>query len=304
MTVLAKLQERLAYIDSLILETTNPGQLDYLTEARAALKNAINEPGDITIDGDVTVDLSTVSNEIEAASNLANVSSLLTDIEAAVDTLETLVNFTKSTGNADSNTIRVVLALNDLLFSLLGQTGDAASETGSINAKLRQFINRLDDVHSSLGIVTTNTNDILNLTSSIEGKLGSSSEAASSTGSIHAKLRQIANLLTPEVPLIYTSLGSAVTANIKNTSTKLYSLACTNLATTTRYLLLFNSTGSTATPVASYPIYGNGGFTLLDNNFFKPYKEFSTGLTFGFSVQPTTYVAGAAADCLLEVRYL
>lgn len=305
MTAVQKLQDRLDYIDQLIDTIDDVRKLEYLAQARAYIKQAINEPGDINIDADnINIDLSTVSNEIEQASNLQNVSSLLTDIENAVDGIEALVNYSKSSGNTDSNTIRVVLALNDLLFTLLGDASQTASATGSIHAKLRNLNNSASASDAKLGFITTNTDTLISRIETLLTVLGTAGDAASATGSVHAKLRQLANLLTAEERLTYTSIGTNVSANIKNSSTRLYSIFCTNLSNATRYLMLFNSTGATSSPVAVYPVYGNGGLTVLDTNFFSPFRTFSTGLTFGFSVQPTVFEAGQASDCILEVRYV
>jgi hypothetical protein len=103
----------------------------------------------------------------------------------------------------------------------------------------------------------------------------------------------------------YSSIGANATANIKNTAGVVYSLTCTNLNASTRYLLLFDSTGSTAgSPVGSYPVYGDSGFLEIGLNVLGLVGlSFSIGITFGFSTSATSYVAGSGSDCILGVRY-
>ena len=119
------------------------------------------------------------------------------------------------------------------------------------------------------------------------------------------QLRASAVSVTSAGNLSYSRIGTTVTANIKATAGSLYSLTCTNLNASIRYLLLFDSTGSTAgTPVRSYPVYGNGGFLEIGLNILGLVGlNFSTGITFGFSTTATTYTAGSAGDCILGVRY-
>lgn len=117
--------------------------------------------------------------------------------------------------------------------------------------------------------------------------------------------------LVTTAPLRYSAMGTAVSANIKNTQGSLFTIACTNLAAATRYLQLFNLTTTPsggATPFRSYPVFA-GGFFVLESPFWGSIDTgvglfFSTGISFGFSTTPLVYTAGSASDCIFEASYL
>jgi hypothetical protein len=104
----------------------------------------------------------------------------------------------------------------------------------------------------------------------------------------------------------YSSLGANSSDNIKASAGVIYSFYCTNLNASTRYLWLFNSTGSTAgSPIiAPYPIYATAGYLEVGVNLLGlAGLSFSTGITFGYSTSASTYTAGTASDCFFSARY-
>jgi len=120
------------------------------------------------------------------------------------------------------------------------------------------------------------------------------------------QLRATPLTITSSTPINFSSIGTNVTANIKASAGVLYSFNCTNLNDELRYLLIFNSTGSTAgTPLLSRPVYGNKGLLEIGMNVLGfSGLPLSTGITFAFSTAPLIYVAGSAIDCIFDCRYL
>lgn len=109
----------------------------------------------------------------------------------------------------------------------------------------------------------------------------------------------------------YVNIGTAVSANIKSSSGSIFSITCTNLNTSARYLQFFDSTttpANGATPIRSYPVYaanasGGGYFELGDSILRSTGIAFSSGITFGFSSTPLVYTPGSATDVILVVRF-
>jgi len=292
MTALAKLNDYLALIDTQIVATEDISKLEYLVAHRANVQSAIAAPTPVTIAGGVSIDLSVVSEEIQQATNLQNVGTNLGNISTNTTGLIDAVTSAKGAGVTNATTLRTVLADNTFLYTLLGELADAASVTGSHNAKLRFIGERLAAILATpLPVASVSDSNLLNALSGINTQTQAVKTAVDAT--------------VRPIPLTYRALGTAVTATIKSGSTQLHALSATNLATATRYLMLFNSTGSTSTPVMSYPVFGNNGFTVLDNEYFAAtYQLFSTGLTYAFSVQPLVYEAATSTECIIEARYI
>lgn len=120
------------------------------------------------------------------------------------------------------------------------------------------------------------------------------------------------SVITATSPNDFSAIGSAVSGNIKASSGQIFSLSCTNLNASTRYLQLFNTAAAPtagATPIRSFPVYGNGGFLVIGSDIFGSIDAgiglfFSTGVSWGFSTTPLTYTAGAATDCIFAARWL
>ncbi|BAY64995.1 hypothetical protein NIES22_50960 [Calothrix brevissima NIES-22] len=104
---------------------------------------------------------------------------------------------------------------------------------------------------------------------------------------------------------VYSTLGTSAGANIKNTAGTVYNISCTNVNASTRYFQLFDSTSApSGTPIRSYPVYGNGGFLVIGQDFLGGAGiSFNTGITWGFSTTSLTYTAGSATDVITTVRY-
>ena len=159
------------------------------------------------------------------------------------------------------------------------------------------------------GAVTTNaptytTDQFAPLSLTTSGEL----RVSTSGGSLatESTLSTISGRLTPNNILSYRSNGANASGVIKNSAGRLYSLYCLNLNPMIRYLMLFNNaTGSgLTTPLEVYPVYGNNGALFLDSKFFSDAGlEFTTGITFGYSSDPTTYTAATASECILVARY-
>jgi hypothetical protein len=113
-------------------------------------------------------------------------------------------------------------------------------------------------------------------------------------------------VLLPSGTLSYRALGNVSTGVIKATSGFLFSLTCTNLATQTRYLQLFNANqivNTGAVPLEWYPVYANGGFLSLVDELGRQGLAFTTGITWGFSSTPNTFTAANSVDCAVIARY-
>lgn len=112
------------------------------------------------------------------------------------------------------------------------------------------------------------------------------------------------SITPPQYSTQYRQVGS-LPGNVKAAAGTLWNVAVTNLNSSTRYLQIFNSTSvPTGTPLESYPVYGNGGFLVLDQQFFGVNgMSLSTGITLGFSTTALTYTAGTGTDCIVIARY-
>lgn len=104
-------------------------------------------------------------------------------------------------------------------------------------------------------------------------------------------------------PSVAISLASAATATAKAAAGTLLALKVTNRNAAARYLLLFNSTGSTAAiydafliPGASMVIIGQD--LLTQNGIF-----LSTGITWGMSTGNGSYVAATASETDVTVVF-
>ena len=113
-----------------------------------------------------------------------------------------------------------------------------------------------------------------------------------------------ASVALPNPASSYRAIAS-LAGNVKASAGVLFSVACTNLNASTRYLQIFNSASApSGSPLETYPVYGNGGFLVLDAQFFGPSGlSLSTGISLGFSTTATTYTAGSAGDCIVIARY-
>lgn len=120
-----------------------------------------------------------------------------------------------------------------------------------------------------------------------------------------------AAIAPPDSLAQYGVLGTVNGAIIKNSPGFVFSLGCTNLNATTRYLQLFNKKTSVPAanevPFRSYPVFG-GGFLALDTSYFGDINSctglyFNDGITFGFSSTALIYTGATAADCIFEMRY-
>lgn len=97
-------------------------------------------------------------------------------------------------------------------------------------------------------------------------------------------------------PSVFTNLGAATTANAKATAGNLYSITCTNRNIATRYLQVFNSTGSTATVLYQWAVPGSSTVIIGEDMFTQEGWFFSTGITWGVSTTAGSYVAATASE--------
>lgn len=109
-------------------------------------------------------------------------------------------------------------------------------------------------------------------------------------------------------PSSSTSFGTAVTANAKNTAGILKGVDVTNINAAIRYLQIFNSTGSTATVLHSFPIPAGSAtvpsrLTLGEQFFGANGLYLSTGITWGISTTNATYTGATASDHNLNLLY-
>lgn len=111
--------------------------------------------------------------------------------------------------------------------------------------------------------------------------------------------------LFPKSALYYPSLGLANQGVIKGTEAVILALSIENLNVQKHWLQLYNSATKTqASLVDVYPVLG-GGFTILDSGYYTSFgQNFPTGIYWGWSSAPLTFIPGQAVDCLLKVRYL
>jgi hypothetical protein len=100
-------------------------------------------------------------------------------------------------------------------------------------------------------------------------------------------------------------IGTSAGANLKTSAGNVYSFSCTNLNAATRYFQIFNTAGSpSGTPIASFPVYGNGGFLSIGQDLIGGNGIIcSTGIAWGFSSTALTYTAATATDCIARVRW-
>lgn len=104
----------------------------------------------------------------------------------------------------------------------------------------------------------------------------------------------------------YQSLGANATANVKASAGMLYSVVCHNLNGAARYIQVFSTTTTPAggaVPALTYLVPA-GGVTIIDSTTLGANGSyFASGIAFAFSTTETTYTAGAAADCIVQIMY-
>jgi hypothetical protein len=135
------------------------------------------------------------------------------------------------------------------------------------------------------------------------------STTTSISGLIRGFWQAVINLGTPAVITDFTSMGVAVSGYIGPNVT-LYRLAATNLAATTRYIQLFESTFVIAgdVPRKSYPVFADG-FTQLGPEWFGSVQAgkglvFSSGLSWGISSTALFFTPVAASETIFEMGYV
>lgn len=104
-----------------------------------------------------------------------------------------------------------------------------------------------------------------------------------------------------QTPYIGTSAG----ANLKTSAGNVYSFSCTNLNALTRYFQLFDTAGSpSGTPVASFPVYGNGGLLVIGQDLIGGNGiQFTTGIAWGISTAALTYTVATASETIVRIRW-
>lgn len=118
--------------------------------------------------------------------------------------------------------------------------------------------------------------------------------------------------ITATSPNDYNRIGTASLGNIKNTPGQIFSISCTNLNATTRYLLLIDKASNPVngdTPIRSYPVKADGELLVLGSNVFGSIEAgiglfFSNGISWGFSSTPLALTAATATDCIFAARWL
>lgn len=183
----------------------------------------------------------------------------------------------------------------------------ASSNTGSFS--LIALVKRLLSV--SIAAIVTELTDIDALLTDIDAAIGAPGDpaATSDTGtfSLIALIKRLLQNINggSAAATNYSSIGTAATANMINSTAALRSIEAVNLNTATRYLLLFNSTGATTgTPVRVFPVYGNGGLLVIGaGEFGANGLNFSTGITWAMSTTPLTYTAATPAETIVTGRY-
>jgi hypothetical protein len=105
----------------------------------------------------------------------------------------------------------------------------------------------------------------------------------------------------------YTTFNVANTLVMKGAPGYLHSISCTNHATSTRYLLLFDQTTvpvASTVPLRSYPVYPNSGMSQIDElQWGKSGLAFATGIAWALSSTPHSCTLAADANATIEARY-
>ena len=109
-------------------------------------------------------------------------------------------------------------------------------------------------------------------------------------------------------PSIDTSFGTVVTHNSKATAGLIMSFDVTSINAAVRYFQFYNSTGSTATVLFSFPIPAGTStaparLTLGDTFFGNNGYCMSTGITWGISTTVATYTAATNTDHVVNLTY-
>jgi hypothetical protein len=108
-----------------------------------------------------------------------------------------------------------------------------------------------------------------------------------------------------EDSLFTSGAPAAATAAIKATPGRLRGICVTNRNAAARYLLLFNSTASTATVYAGPFMLPPGDNTAIGaDHLGKAGVAFTTGITFGISTSSSSYVAATGTEHDIFARYL
>jgi hypothetical protein len=194
---------------------------------------------------------------------------------------------------------------------LLGATNEAAAASVSTAAGLNGLIR---GVWSWLVSNVGATADAASSTGSIAAKLrflitdtiGAAADAASATGSLMARIRAIA--IAFESPNRFTRFGTSATDTISGTPARIVSVYVWNKSTSVRYFQLFNRasnpvSGTTAVD-ESFVLAPNEKFTLDTSDLGLGGITFSSGIAWGFSTTESTYTAGTSSEvsCLIRWR--
>lgn len=115
-------------------------------------------------------------------------------------------------------------------------------------------------------------------------------------------------IVSTYAPSLSTSFGTATTANAKATPGILKGFSVSSINAAIRYFQIFNSTGSTATVLLSFPISAGSATVANSINIGEDVLGanglyLSTGITWGISTTKDSYVAATAADHNVNLVY-
>lgn len=105
----------------------------------------------------------------------------------------------------------------------------------------------------------------------------------------------------------FQNLGANTTLNVKASAGNVYAVYCYNTTSTNRFIQLHNT--ATVPAFAAVPtltfLVPSSGSTLIGQEFFgQGGKNFATGIAFATSVSASTFISGAAADCITQIQYV
>lgn len=138
-----------------------------------------------------------------------------------------------------------------------------------------------------------------------EANLGSSGDYSYTNAFADNRGRMYVSPISPTTS--YSAIGTATAGLISSTSRNLFSISASNQNASTRWLQLFDRSTALSggeTPIRSYPVYGGGGLTIIDQTTFGSRGlNFSTGIYWAMSTTALTYTAATASETIVDARY-
>lgn len=112
----------------------------------------------------------------------------------------------------------------------------------------------------------------------------------------------------PRTSNTYTSFASKASGIVKVGSGSILSFFVTNTASVTRYIMMFDATVANPTglnPLLVFPVYGSSGATEIGEAVLTTSGQvYDTGLVWGLSSDPATFIAAPSSDALVMINWV